>query len=179
LFSLDLITVGDPPSQQSLTDEAARDTAGRLGRVAVGVAGSIIAALIVLLFITYVATWFQKPSTRIVGSIERWVYFIGNVVVACYCFPAFRASRRRAFLYLAFAALGFAYGALFTLLFGPRLPAESSRSQLVLYYGLQRLIQTVGLILYTVGVVSLARDAQRRAMRSNQSLQPTAGHSNE
>src|SRR5206468_3459845 len=96
------MAVDDPPAQQSLTDEAARDTTGRLGRGAIGVAGSIIAALIVLLFITYVATWFQKPSTRIVDSIERWVYFIGNVVVACYCFPAFRASRRRAFLYLAF-----------------------------------------------------------------------------
>ena len=169
--------VDDPPAQQSLTDEEARDTAGRLGRGAIGLAGSIVAALIVLLFITYVVTWFQKPSTRIVGSIERWVYFIGNVVVACYCFPAFKASRRRAFLYLAFAALGFAYGALFTLLFGPRLPAGSSHSQLVLYYGLQHLIQTVGLVLYAAGVVSLARDAQRRAMRSNQPLQPTAGRS--
>ena len=167
----------DPPAQQSLTDESPPDTAGRLGRGAIGLAGSIIAALIVLLFITYVATWFQKPSTRIVGSIERWVYFIGNVVVACYCFPAFRASRQRAFLYLAFAALGFVYGALFTLLFGPRLPAGSSHSQLVLYYGLQHVIQTVGLILYAAGVVSLARDAQRRAMGSNQPLQPTAGRS--
>ncbi len=175
--------VDDPPAQQSLTDEETRDTAARLGRGAIGLAGSIVAALIVLLFITYVTMWFQKPSPRIVGSIERWVYFIGNVVVACYCFPAFRASRRRAFLYLAFAALGFAYGALFTLLFGPRLPAGlpagSSRSQLVLYYGLQHLIQTVGLVLYATGVVSLAREAQRRAIRSNQALQPTAGRSND
>ena len=91
----------DPPAQQSLIDEEARDIAGRLGRGAIGLAGSIVAALIVLLFITYVAMWFQKPSPRIVGSIESWVYFIGNVVVACYCFPAFRASRRRAFLYLS------------------------------------------------------------------------------
>jgi hypothetical protein len=150
--------VDEPPVEQSLTEEEARDTAGRFGTI--GCAGSIVAALIVLLFITYVVTWFQKPSLGIVGSIERWVYFIGNVVVACYCFPAYRACKKRAFLYLAFAALGFAYGALFTLLFGPRLPAGSSHSQLVLYYGLQHLIQTVGLVLYVAGVVSLARDAQ-------------------
>jgi hypothetical protein len=165
-----------PPVEQSLTEEEPRDVAGGLGRGVIWGAGSIVVALIVLLFITYLATWFQKPSTRIVGSIERWVYFIGNVVVACFCFPAFRASRRRAFLYLAFAALGFAYGALFTLLFGPRLPAGSSHSQLVLYYGLQHLIQTVGLVLYAAGVISLAREATH-TNRSNQSLQPTAGRS--
>jgi hypothetical protein len=163
LVSLDLIAVDEPPVEQSLTDGEARDTAGRVGRGAIGVAASIVAALIVLLFVTYLAMWFQKPSPKMVGSIERWVYFIGNVVVACYCFPAFRASRRRAFLYLAFAALGFAYGALFTLLFGPRLPAGSAHGQLLFYYGLQHLIETVGLVLYAAGVVSLARDAQRRA----------------
>jgi hypothetical protein len=150
-----------PPVEQSLTEEQRRDIAGRLGRGAIWSAGSIVAALIVLLFITYLATWFQKPSVRIVGSIERWVYFVGNVVVACYCFPAFRASKRRAFLYLAFAALGFAYSTLFTLLFGPRLPAGSPNSQLLLFYGIQHLIDTVGLVLYAVGMVSLARDAQR------------------
>jgi hypothetical protein len=150
----------EPPVEQSLTEEEARGITGRLGRGTVGCAGLIVGTLIVLLFITYVAIWFQKPSLRIVGSIERWAYFTGNVVVACYCFPAFRASRQRAFLYLAFAALGFAYGALFTLLFGPRLPAGSSHGQLVLYYGLQHFIQTVGLVLYAAGVVSLARDAQ-------------------
>ena len=167
----------EPPVEQSPTQEETSEIAGRLGRRTVGCAGLVVGALILLLFISYAVTWFQKPSLKIVGSIERWLYFAANLVVACYCFPAFRASRRRAFLYLAFAALGFAYGALFTLLFGPRLPAGSSHSQLVLYYGLQHLIQTVGLVLYAAGVVSLAREAQRRAIRSNQALQPTAGRS--
>src|SRR6266511_355813 len=43
--------VDDPPAQQSLIDEEARDTAGRLGRGAIGLAGSIVAVLIALLFI--------------------------------------------------------------------------------------------------------------------------------
>jgi hypothetical protein len=172
--------VDEPPIKQSLSDQAARDITGRLGQRAIGCAGSIVGAFIVLLFITYVVMWFQKPSLRIVGSIERWVYFIANVVVACYCFPAHRASKQRAFLYLAFAALAFAYGTLFTLLFGSRLPAGSSSSQLLLFYGLRHFIDTAGLVLYAAGVVSLAREAQRRCqMRSNQSLQPTAGRSDE
>ena len=170
----------EPPIEQSLSEQGAGDVNGRLGRGIVGCAGSIVAALIVLLFITYVLMWVQKPSLTIVGSIERWVYFIGNVVVACYCFPAYRASKQRAFLYLAFAALGFSYSTLFTLLFGPRLPVDSSHSQLLLFYGLQHFIDTAGLILYAAGVVSLAREAQRHyEMRSNQSLQPTAGRSDE
>ena len=168
----------EPPIEQSLNEKGARDIIGRLGRGTLGCAGSIVAALIVLLFITYVLVWVRKPSLGIVGSIERWFYFIGNVVVACYCFPAYRASKQRAFLYLAFAALGFAYSTLFRLLFGPRLPAGSSHTQLLLFYGLQHFIDTAGLVLYTVGVVSLAREAQRRCqMRSNKSLQPTAGRS--
>jgi hypothetical protein len=155
--------VDEPPVEQSLTEEESRRIAGRLGRGTIGCAGLVVGALIVLLFITYVTFWFQKPSLRIVGSVERWAYFIANLVVTCYCFPAFRASRQRAFLYLAFAALSFAYGALFTLLFGPRLPPESSRSQLLLYYGARHFVEIVGLVLYAAGVVLLARDAQRRA----------------
>jgi hypothetical protein len=171
--------VDEPAVEQSSIEQEPLDTAGRLSRGTIGCAGSIVTALIVLLFITYVVTWFQKPSPGIVGSIERWVYFIGNVVVACYCFPAYRASEQRAFLYLAFAALGFAYSTLFTLLFGPRLPAGSSRSQLVLFYGILHFIDTAGLVLYAAGVVSLAREAQQRAISSNKSLQPTAGRSDE
>ena len=74
----------------------ADDSTRALGKGPLGCAGSIVAALIVLLFITYVVTWFQKPSLGIVGSIERWVYFVGNLIVGCYCFPTYRASKQRA-----------------------------------------------------------------------------------
>jgi len=169
------IAVNEPSSEQSFhAARNARHTAGRLASGTVGCAGSMVAALIGVLFVAYVIAWFQKPSLGIVGSIERWVYFVGNLIVACYCFPAYRSSKQRAFLYLAFASLGFAYGTLFTLLFGPRLPADS-RSQLVLFYGIKHFIETAGLVLYAAGVVSLAREAQRRTMRSNQTLEPTAG----
>jgi hypothetical protein len=155
--------VDEHPVEHSLTEPEAHDNAGRLGRGIIGCVGLVVAALILLLFITYVSVWVQKPSLRIVGSIERWAYLIANVVVACYCFPAFRVSRQRSFLYLAFAALGFAYSTLFSLLFGPRVPSGSSRSELLLFYGLQHFIDIVCLVLYALGVLSLARDAQRRS----------------
>lgn len=126
-----------------------------------GCAGTVLGLLILLLFIGYVGVAFQKPSVAIVGSAERWAYFAANLVVACYCFPAFRASKQRAFLYLAFAALSFAYCALFTLLLGPRLPSPASRVQLLLYYGGRHFVETVGLVLYAAGVVSLAKRAQK------------------
>ena len=160
---LDLKAVDEPPVEQSPTQEETSEIAGRLGRRTVGCAGLVVGALILLLFISYAVTWFQKPSLKIVGSIERWLYFAANLVVACYCFPAFRASRQRAFLYLAFAALSFAYGTLFTLLFGPRLPPGLSRGQVLFYYGGKHFVEIVGLLLYAAGVVSLARNAQRRS----------------
>jgi hypothetical protein len=131
----------------------------------VGCGGTALGALILILFISYVVAAFEKPSFAIVGSAERWAYFAANLVVACYCFPAFRASKQRAFLYLAFAALSFAYGALFSLLLGPRLPSPASRAHLLLYYGGRHFVETLGLVLYAVGVVSLARRAQENGKK--------------
>jgi hypothetical protein len=126
----------------------------------VGCGGAVLGVLVLLLFVAYVLDAFQRPSLAIFGAAESWAYFIGNLVVACYCFPAFKATKERAFLYLAFAALGFTYGALFTLLFGPRLPSSSSREQLIFYYGMRHFVETAGLVLYVWGVVLLARRAQ-------------------
>ena len=121
--------------------------------------GAILAVLVLLLFVAYVVDAFQRPSLAIFGAAEHWAYFIGNFVVACYCFPAFRITKDRAFLYLGLAALSFTYGALFTLLVGPQLPGPSSRAQLVFYYAMRHFVETVGLVLYACGVVLLARRA--------------------
>ena len=118
---------------------------------------AILAVLVFLLFVAYVVDAFQRPSLSIFGAAEHWAYFIANFVVACYCFPAFRATKDRAFLYLALAALGFTYGALFTLLVGPQLPGPSSRGQLIFYWAMRHFAETVGLVLYACGVVMLAR----------------------
>ena len=131
----------------------------------VGCGGAIFGALVLLLFVSYVVNAFERPSLAMVGAAERWAYFIANLVVACYCFPAFKTTRERAFLYLAFAALAFTYTALFTLLFGSRLPSPSSRPQLLFYYGLRHFVATAGLVLYAWGVVLLARRAQAKGRK--------------
>lgn len=128
----------------------------------VGCGGAIVCALVLLLFVSYVVNAFERPSLATVGAAERWAYFIANLIVACYCFPAFKTTRDRAFLYLAFAALAFTYTALFTLLFGSSLPTPSSRPQLLFYYGLRHFVGTAGLVLYAWGVVLLARRARRK-----------------
>jgi len=125
----------------------------------VGCGGAILAVLVLLLFVGYVVDAFRRPTLAIFGAAERWAYFIANLVVAFYCFPAFKATKERAFLYLAFAALAFTYGALFTLLFGQRLPSPNSRAELVFCYGLRHFAETAGLVLYAWGVVLLARRA--------------------
>jgi hypothetical protein len=129
----------------------------------IGCSGVTLGVLIFLLFVGYVISAFERPSLTSFGGFERWASFFANVVVAFYCFPAFKASKQRAFLYLAFAGLLFAYGSLFTLLFGQRLsPALTSRAQVLFYYGTRHLANTIGLVLYTWGVVLLARRALER-----------------
>ena len=127
-----------------------------------GCVGVVVGVLILFLFIGYVVDAVQRPRLAIVGVAERWAYLAANVIVACYCFPAFKATKQRAFLYLAFAALSFAYGSLFTLLFGERLPSPTSRAQLLIYYGGRHFVETVGLVLYAWGVILLARRAQEK-----------------
>jgi hypothetical protein len=147
------VDASDPHSQDQQPESGVRYGV-------IGCGGAIVGALILLLFISYVVNAFEKPSLASVGAAERWAYFIANLVVACYCFPAFKATRERAFLYLAFAALAFTYSALFTLVFGSSLPSPSSRPQLLFYYGLRHFVGTAGLVLYAWGVVLLARRAQ-------------------
>src|SRR2546427_12169295 len=134
------------------TDPADEEPQRSLSRNLIGCSGVGLAVLIVLLFVGYVIDAFHRPSLAIFGAVERWAYFFANVVVAFYCFPAFKASRQRAFLYLAFAALSFAYGALFTLLFGQRpYPSPSPRAEVLFYYGTRHFADTVGLVLYAWG----------------------------
>jgi hypothetical protein len=79
--------------------------------------------------------------------------------VACYAFPAFKRTKKRAFLALGFAALIFAYGALFPVLALAAL-SPGSRSQIQWYYAAIHASAIVGLLLYAYAAVSLARSAK-------------------
>jgi hypothetical protein len=70
-------------------------------------------------------------------------------------------TKKRAFLAIAFAALSFAYGALFTILVGRSVAAtfHISVAQAQWYYAAQYAVGIVGLILYCYGITSLAKNA--------------------
>lgn len=89
-----------------------------LGKATIRGAAVVIAVLIVLLFIGDVSIAFRAPIIWTFKALAGWASLIANLLVVFYCFPAFRITRQRAFLYLAFAGLSFAYSTLFSRLFG-------------------------------------------------------------
>jgi hypothetical protein len=122
----------------------------------------LIAALVLLLLGGFIASAFRWPLVSTLRGIEWFASLFANIVMAFYCFPAFRRTKDRAFLCIAFAALSFAYGALFTTLFGvgsAGTRSHVSHSQIQLYYATRQVTWIIGLILLSCGIVSLARRA--------------------
>lgn len=123
----------------------------------------VVAGLILLLFASFIAGAFHSPLLTTLRGMEWFTMFFVNLVVVFYSFPAFARTKDRAFLCIAFAALSFAYGALFTLLLGVRAPATAwhiSRLQARWYYAIRYITGIVGLVLYGYGIISLARRAK-------------------
>jgi hypothetical protein len=122
----------------------------------------LVAALVLLLFGAFVASAFRSPLLSTLRGVEWFASLFANLVVVFFSFPAFRRTKDRAFLCIAFAALSFAYGALFTMLFalgGPATRWRVSQSQAQWYYLTRYITWTIGLVLYACGIVSLARRA--------------------
>ena len=131
--------------------------------ILVGCALFLIAALVLLVFGAFVASAFRSPLLSTLRGIEWFTSLFANLVVAFYSFPAFRRTKDGAFLCIAFAALSFAYGALFTMLFavgGAGTRWHVSHSQTQLYYATRYITWIIGLVLYACGIVSLARRAR-------------------
>jgi len=117
-----------------------------------------------LLVATFIYTAVHASLLGTFRDGERLAELFANLFVAFYAFPAFTRSKDRAFLFLAFGAVCFAYGALFSLLLGVRPPAtawHASRAQAQWYYATRYAADVVGLILYAWGASSLARRASR------------------
>jgi hypothetical protein len=127
------------------------------GIVALGIV--LIALLLLLVVVAFVMTVYQAPRLSRFRDADLLVQLFANLVVACYAFPAFKRTRKRAFLALGFAALIFAYGALFPVLALAAL-SPGSRSQIQWYYAAIHASAIVGLVLYAYGAVSLARAAK-------------------
>ena len=120
---------------------------------------ALIALLLLLVVVAFGMTVYQFPNLSRFRDANLLVQLFANLVVAFYAFPAFKRTKRRAFLALGFAALIFAYAALFPVLAWASL-SPGSRSQMQWYYAATHASGIVGLFLYAYGAVSLARSAR-------------------
>jgi hypothetical protein len=122
--------------------------------------GSVLVGLLLLLMvIAFIMTVYQAPRLSRLREADVLVQLFANLVVAFYAFPAFTRTKRRAFVALGFAALIFAYAAIFSVLASAAL-SQTSRSQAQWYYAAIHASDIVGLLLYAYGAVSLARSAR-------------------
>ena len=79
--------------------------------------GSVLIGLLLLtMVVAFIMTVYQAPHLSRLRDANVLVQLFANLVVAFYAFPAFIRAKRRAFLALGFAALIFAYGAIFSVL---------------------------------------------------------------
>ena len=130
------------------------------------VLGSVLIGLLLLkCVVAFIMTVYQAPHLSRLRDANVLVQLFENLVAAFYAFPTFTRTKRRAFLALCFAALIFAYVAIFNVLVSAAL-AQISRSQAQWYYAAIYASNIVALLLYAYGIVSLARSTKTSDHRS-------------
>jgi hypothetical protein len=125
-----------------------------------GCGALVLGVLVVTLVFSFFYSMFHAPVLSTLYHAEGLTSFFVNLVVVFYAFPAFKRTKNRALLCIGFAALSFAYRALFNLLLGVRPPATAwhvAHMEAQWYYATQYTATIVGLVLYAYGVVSLIR----------------------
>ena len=130
-----------------------------------GCAGVVVGVLLLLLFISFLASIFRSSLFSALSGAEHWATIIANLIVTFVAFPAFRKTKDRAFLFLAVAALCFAYESLFSLLIGMKPPVRTpqrwSHTEAQLYYAMHSAVFIIGLASYALGITLLVRRATR------------------
>jgi hypothetical protein len=139
-------------------DEQKADTSS-VGTGIVMLGSVLIGLLLLTMVVAFIMTVYQAPHLGRLRDANVLVQIFANLVVAFYAFPAFTRTKRRAFLALGFAALIFAYAAIFNVLASVAL-AQTSRSQAQWYYATIHASNIVALLLYAYGIVSLARSTK-------------------
>jgi hypothetical protein len=147
------------------SDDAAKSEQRSATDIAVGCAAIVVGALLLLLFISFLASIFSSSLHSVLSGAEHWAAIIANLLVTFVAFPAFRRTKDRAFLFLAVAALCFAYLSLFSLLLGinppVRAPQRWSHTEAQLYYAMHSAVYIIGLASYAFGITLLARRVMR------------------
>jgi hypothetical protein len=129
--------------------------------------GLLLGTFVLLLVGTFVYSAFHSSLLGSLRDADRLAVFLGNLLVVFYAFPAFIRTKDPAFFCVAAAALCFGYGGLFSILFGIGPPTTGTRHMSHLeaywYYAGRYAISILGLVLYTYGLVTLARRAMPKA----------------
>ena len=145
------------PSEPT-SDEQKADTSS-VGTGIVMLGSVLIGLLLLTMVVAFIMTVYQAPHLSRLRDANVLVQLFANLVVAFYAFPAFTRTKRRAFLALGFAALIFAYAAIFIVLASASL-TQASRSQAQSYYAAIYVSNIIALLLYAYGIVSLARSTK-------------------
>ena len=151
------------PSDPTYDEQKADTSSVGTGIVMLGIV--LIGVLLLTMVVAFVMTVYQAPHLSRLRDANVLVQLSANLVVAFYAFPAFTRTKRRAFLALGFAALIFAYTAIFIVLASATL-TQTSRSQAQLYYAAIYVSNIIALLLYVYGIVSLARSTKTSDHRS-------------
>jgi hypothetical protein len=145
-------------------DEQKADTSS-VGTGIVMLGSVLIGLLLLAMVVAFIMTVYQAPHLGRLRDANVLVQLFANLVVAFYAFPAFTRTKRRAFLALGFAALIFAYAAIFNVLASAVL-TQTSRLQTQSYYAAIYVSNIIALLLYAYGIVSLARSTKTSDHRS-------------
>lgn len=159
-----LIVSEEPPGEKS------EESPGWTPSIAVVACGGIVlSVLVLLLFVSFVASLGHSSLYNALSALDRWASLIGNLVVVFVTFPVFRRTKDRAFLFLAVGALCFAYSVLWSLLFGIQppvvAPVKWTYTSVQIYYVMRYAVHIIGLASYTWGVTLLARRSRLRSAR--------------
>jgi hypothetical protein len=131
--------------------------------VLTGVAALVLAVLLILMVAWFCYAVFRWPAVTRLRDAAQLATLFANLALTCYAFPAYTRTKRRPFLALGFAALSFAYGALFSIVFAPSQATAAWRtthSEAQWYYASREVTTILGLILYAYACISLARAAK-------------------
>ena len=147
------MTPSDPTS-----DEQEADTSS-IGTGIVMLGSVLIGVLLLTMVVAFIMTVYQAPHLSRLRDANVLVQLFANLAAAFYALPAFTRTKRRAFLALGFAALIFAYAAIFIVVASAAL-TQTSRSQAQSYYAAIYVSNIIALLLYAYGIVSLARSTK-------------------
>lgn len=120
----------------------------------------IVGTLVLGLTFHVLYTMYRGSLIHALNLATGLVTFFANAAVLFYAFPAFTRTKDRSLLIIALAALVFAYGALWGLLFSVKpltTATQIGRMQMTWLFATRYCTTIIGLILYAYGVIKLVR----------------------